>query len=199
MEKQPPTKQQLSKAVDTQTRLLSARQARLTSLSPPQTPKPSSPLCCPSALPHTTRYLAVIIPATSLPPYRSATTGKAQYTLATVLTPFLFHLALGTEIQHASSCASLPTFNPFTQIIQVSSSTPAPNEDEEVKYYGLVTGEKMYFEVTKWEAEISLKMRGSGAENIGDGETWNQMQGEERFFCEGCGVWVAFKAWVREE
>ena len=58
--------------------------------------------------------------------------------------------------------------------------------------------EKIYIEIRKQEAQISLRLEGSGGERVGDGEIWNKVPGVEKIWCEKCQVWWEFRAWVRE-
>lgn len=57
---------------------------------------------------------------------------------------------------------------------------------------------QVYVEVSKGEAEWCLRFEGSGGEEIGDGEVWTAVNGREKIWCEGCGLWWGFRVWVRE-
>jgi hypothetical protein len=58
--------------------------------------------------------------------------------------------------------------------------------------------ERVYVEVETGEAEAILRLPGSGAENIGDGEKWIAVDGMEKLWCEGCKIWWELKAYVRD-
>lgn len=177
-------------------------------------------LCCPSALPATFRYLTHILPSgTTHLPLR-----QKPLALGPILTPFLVVLAAGAP----ATPARMPTFDPYVLLIQVkqvkqvtpSSSThkpaiqsPPQRQGSKSRYFGSLTPDKqlqdssggtelvkgnVYLEVDKVEAEIILRLPGSGAENIGDGEVWIQVDGMEKIWCDNCKVWWEFRAWVRE-
>ncbi|KAE9370376.1 hypothetical protein N431DRAFT_468436 [Stipitochalara longipes BDJ] len=193
-----------------------------TSIAPvsvPQSQQPMKPfdlLCCTSALPYTLTHLAHLLPDdTTHYPYRQ------PLSLGAVLTPFLLLLATNTP---PIPPASIPTFNPFIVLIQVRRSklsairnahNPAEIKQEysEPRYFGALTPEvedyrqnmgkewvkdKIHVEVEKHEAEVCLRVPGSGRERIGDGEIWNMVKGVEKIWCEDCKVWWEFRAWVRE-
>lgn len=51
-------------------------------------------------------------------------------------------------------------------------------------------------QISTWDAEECLRPEGSGIE-VGDGEEWVRMDGEERLWCGRCGVGWGLEGWVR--
>ena len=177
--------------------------------------KPFDLLCCTKALPYTLTHLAHLLPDDAThQPYQK------PLSLGPVLTPFLVLLAANAP---PAEPGRVPTFNPVITLIQVRRSklviirnggkADIKQECSEPRYFGALTPEledrlqnmgkesikeKIYIEVEKQEAEISLRLEGSGGERVGDGEIWNIVEGAEKIWCEKCQVWWEFRAWVRE-
>jgi hypothetical protein len=55
----------------------------------------------------------------------------------------------------------------------------------------------MWKEISQEEAGWCLKLPGSGVE-IGDGESWEELEGMEKLWCEGHMVFWELKAFVRK-
>jgi len=178
--------------------------------------KPFNLLCCTTALPYTLAHLACLLPDDATHhPYQK------PLSLGAVLTPLLVLLAANAP---PTPPGRVPTFNPVVTLIQVRSSkftgirnggnqAEIKQEYSEPRYFGALTPEmedylqdmgkesikeKIHIEVEKQEAEICLRLAGSGGERVGDGEIWNQVEGVEKIWCEKCQVWWEFRAWVRE-
>jgi hypothetical protein len=183
---------------------------------PQQPVNPFDLLCCTTALPNTLTHLAHLLPdETTHYPY------KKPLSLGAVLTPFLVLLASNAPPMPPGR---VPTFHPFVVLIQVQRSTlstirdgdnhaEVTQEHSEPRYFGALTPEledylqymgqesvkeKIHVEVEKQEAEICLRLPGSGGDRIGDGEIWNRVEGAEKIWCDKCQVWWEFRAWVRE-
>lgn len=191
-------------------------------MSPPQDPRqhfmrPFDLLCCTSALPYTLTNLAHLLPGETI--HKPL---QKPLSLGSILTPFLILLATNAT---PTPPARIAMFNPYIVLIEVRCSTPVSvtqdpdstteiqQEHSEPRYFAVTTpeeealrqnmgkemvGGQLHVEVEKSEAEMILRFPGSGAGNLGDGETWTRAEGVEKIWCEKCRVWWEFRAWVRE-